>query len=249
MNDVATFGALLGQPARATMLLLLSDGRGLTATELAEAAGVTRQTASFHLSQLVDGQLLRVDRQGRHRYFRLAGSEIAELLASLRVVAAAPAAPSRPFGPHPTAMRQARMCYDHMAGELGIGVVDSLVRSGALIEAGDNFQLSADGERFLGDFGVDVAAARRRRRHFARTCLDWSERRPHLAGALGAALAGRLYELAWIERAPGERTIHVTPDGQSGLFEVFGFELGGSSSMPAYRDDCSGSTSSSTNST
>jgi len=225
MNDIAEFGALVGQPARATMLLSLLDGRGRTAGELAEEAGVTPQTASHHLAQLMAGQLLRVDRQGRHRYFRLAAPEIAELLDSVRVVAAAPTAPSRPFGPRPTAMRQARMCYDHMAGELGIGVVDSLVASGVLIEAGDNFQLTDDGERLLDEFGVDVAAARRRRRHFARTCLDWSERRPHLAGALGAALADRLFELEWVERDPEGRTLFVTPTGQRGLADTFGVDV------------------------
>jgi DNA-binding transcriptional ArsR family regulator len=225
MHDVAAIGTLIGQPARATMLLLMLDGRGRTATELADAAGITRPTASFHLAQLVEGQLVRVDRQGRHRYFRLANPTIAELLESLRVVAEAPAAAKRPFGPRPTAMRRARMCYDHMAGELGIGLVDSLVQSGALIEASDNFQLTANGEQLLGDFGVDVAAARRRRRHFARTCIDWSERRPHLAGALGAALAERLFELQWICQDPEGRTLYVTPAGQQGLSDVIGFDF------------------------
>jgi DNA-binding transcriptional ArsR family regulator len=228
MHDVpsiASVGALIGQQARADMLLLLLDGRGRTATELAEAAGITRSTASSHLTQLVNGGLVQVNRQGRHRYFRLASPEIADILKTLLAVTATPGAPERQFGPRPTAMRHARMCYDHMAGNLGIGVVDSLVESGALIENGAEFQLTPDGERFLNDFGVDVTAARRRRRHFARTCIDWSERRPHLAGALGAAIADRLFELNWITRQPEGRTLHVTPAGHEGLARTFGFEM------------------------
>lgn len=223
--SIATVGALIGQPARADMLLLLLDGRGRTATELADAASITRSTASSHLTQLVDGGLVQVNRQGRHRYFRLASPEIADLLRSLLVITATPDSPERQFGPRPTAMRRARMCYDHMAGNLGIGVVDSLIESGALIENGTEFQLTTAGERFLSDFGVDVSAARRRRRHFARTCIDWSERRPHLAGALGAAIADRLFELNWIEREPEGRTLHVTSTGHQGLSTAFGFEM------------------------
>lgn len=223
--DIASVGALIGQPARARMLLLLLDGRGRTATELAEAAGITRATASSHLTRLVDGRLVRVDRQGRHRYFRLAGPEIAGLLESMLTVRGEPARPVKPFGPRSTAMRRARMCYDHMAGNLGIGLTDGLVRSGVLIEAGDTFQLTPAGERHLEEFGIDVAGARQRRRHFARTCLDWSERRPHLAGSLGAAIANRIFELNWARREPGGRTVYVTPSGQRGLADVFGFTL------------------------
>ncbi|HEX2281001.1 MAG TPA: helix-turn-helix domain-containing protein [Thermomicrobiales bacterium] len=222
---VATVGTLIGQPARAQMLLLMLDGRGRTATELAESAGVTRSTASFHLAQLVDGRLVRVDRQGRHRYFRLAGPEIASLLKTMLAVSGAPAHSEKRFGPRPTTMRRARMCYDHMAGELGIGVTDGLIRSGALIESGDDFQLTPAGARQLTDFGIDVAATRQKKRHFARTCIDWSERRPHLAGALGAAIAHRIFELNWARREPGGRTVYVTQAGQQGLSDVFGFDF------------------------
>jgi DNA-binding transcriptional ArsR family regulator len=223
--DIASVGALIGQPARANMLLLLLDGRGRTATELADSAGITRPTASSHLGQLVDGGLVRVDRQGRHRYFRLAGTEVAGLLESLLVIAGTPEGIDQRFGPRPSDMRRARMCYDHLAGSLGVGLADGLIRAGALVEAGDNFQLTADGERLLAGFGVDVEAARRRRRHFARTCIDWSERRPHLAGALGAALAERLFDLNWIQREPESRTLHITAAGTQGLSTAFGVEI------------------------
>jgi len=223
--DLAALGALIGQPARAAMLLALMDGRGRTATELADIAGATRPTASFHLTQLVDGRFLRVERQGRHRYFRLAGPGIAELLESLLVVAERPTHPEQPFGPRRSAMRQARLCYDHLAGALGVGMTDSLLRTGALVEAGDNFELTQAGERRLTDFGIDLGAARRRRRHFARTCIDWSERRPHLAGALGAALAERLLTLRWVYREPDDRTLFITPAGRRGLSTAFGIVL------------------------
>jgi hypothetical protein len=117
------------------------------------------------------------------------------------------------------------MCYDHLAGSLGVGLTNGLIRAGALVEAGDDFQLTADGERLLAGFGVDVEAARRRRRHFARTCIDWSERRPHLAGALGAALAERLFDLNWIQREPESRTLHITAAGTQGLSTAFGVEI------------------------
>lgn len=221
-SDIVTVGALIGQPARARMLLLLLDGRGRTATELAEAAGITGATASFHLGQLVDGQLVRVKRQGRHRYFRLAGPDIAKLLESMLTVAGEPKRSEKPFGPGSTAMRRARMCYDHMAGNLGIGLTDSLIQSGALIEDGENFLLTYAGERQLENFGIDVAEVRRKRRHFARTCIDWSERRPHLAGALGAAIANRIFELDWARREPEGRTVYLTAAGQRGLADVFG---------------------------
>lgn len=223
--DIVALGTLIGQSARAAMLLALLDGRGRTATELADIAETTRSTASFHLSQLVEGRVVRVDPQGRHRYFRLARPEVAELLESLLVVAEAPRATQRLLGPRSPHLRQARMCYDHIAGALGIGLVDGLIRSGALVEGCDSFHLTAEGEQFLQDFGIDVAAARRKRRYFARLCLDWSERRPHLAGALGAALADRLFTLHWIDREPDGRTLFITPVGRRGMSGVFGIHL------------------------
>lgn len=224
--DVTTIGMLIGQETRSTMLLLLLDGRARTATELADASDVSRPTASFHLGQLVEGGLLRIERQGKHRYFRLASPEIAALLESMLVVAGTtlPDATLQ-TGPRSNDMRQARMCYDHIAGKLGIGIVDSLVHSGTLIETPDSFLLTVSGTRHLESLGIDVAAARRRRRHFARTCIDWSERRPHLAGSLGAAIADRLFASGWIEREPEGRTVYITPAGQRGLAGAFGIDI------------------------
>lgn len=225
--DLATIGALLGQPARAAMLGALMDGRARTATELADAAGVSRATASSHLALLTEGGLLAVAKQGRHRYYRLAGPEVADTLERLMALAppAVPRSPAKPVGPGRADMRRARMCYDHIAGQLGVGITDALVARGALVEDEANFRLTGDGERFLQSFGIDVEAARRRKRHFARTCLDWSERRPHLAGALGAAVAERMFGLGWIERELEGRTLLITPAGLRGLRRVFDIEI------------------------
>jgi hypothetical protein len=208
------------------MLLELLDGRARTATELADIADVGRATASSHLMRLLDSGLLRVDRQGRHRYFRLANPAVAETLEALLVLTGGSGhASTEAFGPRQSDMRRARMCYDHVAGRLGVGMTDALIGSGALVEDDANFRLTTVGERLLGDFGVDVQAARARRRHFARTCIDWSERRPHLAGALGAAIAARLMDLNWIQREPESRTLRITPAGERGLATAFGVEL------------------------
>jgi len=225
-RELTTIGTLLGQPARAAMLCELLDGRARTATELADVAGVSRATASSHLGQLIEGGLLRVEKQGRHRYFRLAGPDVAGMLESMLVLTGGSSSHRRPFGPERADMRQARMCYDHIAGTLGVGLTDALVGKGALVEDDANFLLTGTGERWLDGFGIDVDLARRKRRLFARTCLDWSERRPHLAGSLGAALADRLFGLGWIEREIEGRTLHITPTGRRGLRETFDLELG-----------------------
>lgn len=223
--DIARAGALIDQPARAEMLRLLSDGRGRTATEIAVETGISRPTASRLLNHVIEAGLVRVDRQGRHRYYRLAGPQVADLLKTLRTVPGHSNPSNTRFGPRDNAMRRARMCYDHLAGELGYGITESLVQRGALVEDGDNFQLTERGERIFADLAIDVAAARRRHRHFARTCLDWSERRPHLAGALGAALAERLFDLGWISRESDARTVHTTPTGHRELQLAFDVEI------------------------
>ena len=224
--DLSGVGALLGQPARAAMLLELLDGRARTATELADIADVSRATASSHLTQLTDGNLLRVEKQGRHRYFRLADPTVAETLESLLNLTAGAVQPARSnFGPKQDDLRRARMCYDHIAGHLGVAVTQSLIADGTLVEDDANFRMTPNGERRLVGFGIDVDAARRRRRHFARTCLDWSERRPHLAGSLGAAIADHLFQLGWINREAEGRSLRITAAGASGLNAAFGIEI------------------------
>lgn len=222
---IAEVAALVGDPARANILMALMDGRALTATELAYVAGVTPQTASGHLSRLTEGRLLVVERQGRHRYFRVASPEVARLVEALSLVAVAGPPRHRPASRIDAALREARTCYDHLAGRLGVALADALIASGHVILDRDGGELTAEGAEFLGGFGVDLDAARRRRRMFCRPCLDWSERRPHLAGAVGAALASRCFELGWFERIRDSRALRLTATGRAGLENVLAVSL------------------------
>ncbi|MEP7060872.1 MAG: winged helix-turn-helix domain-containing protein [Betaproteobacteria bacterium] len=224
MHDGPSFvgiAALIGDHARAHMLSALMAGQALTATELAQVAGVTPQTVSSHLAKLVDARLLEVESQGRHRYFRLAGADVAHLLESLMDVAARTGATRVRPGPREPALRKARVCYDHLAGELGVRVYDSLVARQLLRKSGDAVTLAPDARRFLRELDIDIDALTRERRPLCRACLDWSVRRHHLAGALGAALLRRCIDLGWARRARGSRVIAFTPPGEHALCERF----------------------------
>jgi DNA-binding transcriptional ArsR family regulator len=217
--------ALLADPTRAGMLLVLSDGRALPAGELARRMRVVPSTASEHLVRLVRQGLLQVERCGRHRYYRLADPALARALEALAVVAP-PAVPrSLRESDEVMALRYARTCYDHLAGALGVAVTEGLVQRGLLNVIDDGYSVTPRGSRRLDELGLDVAQARRRRRLFAPHCLDWSERRHHLAGALGAALADRLFALDWIARDPAGRAVRVTQEGRQGLHNWLGVEV------------------------
>lgn len=220
--DIAQVAALVGDPARANILDALLDGRALTATELAYCAGVSPQTASGHLTRLTDGQLLTVMKQGRHRYYRLAGDHVGRMLESIMAVASVGPQRHRPASRQDDALRFARTCYDHFAGRLGVGLVDGLGARGALILSPEAGELTDAGAALLDDFGVDMAKLRAQRRMFCRPCLDWTERRLHLGGAVGAALAARCFELGWTKHQKAGRAVLVTPPGRRGLAEVFG---------------------------
>lgn len=224
---IAETAALLGEPARTAMLAALLDGRALTAGELAATAGVTPQTASLHLGRLTEAGLLAVERQGRHRYHRLASPAVAQLLEGLMQVAdASPTRrPPRRTGPADEALRRARTCYDHLAGRLGVALTDALVARGQLELEADGGALTPAGEAFLDRLGLPApSAAARRGRRFCRPCLDWSERRPHLAGALGAALCAHCFGQGWLRHLPDSRAVAVTPAGQLALARQFGVE-------------------------
>jgi len=222
---IAPVASLLAEPARVAILWALLDGRELPAGELALLAGVTPPTASIHLAKLVEAGFVGARPQGRHRYYRLTRPELAPAMEAL----AALAPPGQPRTHRQArigrAVRAARTCYDHLAGRLGVAVTAALVERGALREAGGQFEVTPEGEGWLGGLGVDVAAARARRRAFAPVCLDWSERVPHVAGALGAALLDRLFALGWIERTPASRAVQVTLEGRRGFRGTFGLEI------------------------
>jgi DNA-binding transcriptional ArsR family regulator len=222
--DIAAAAELIGHPARAAMLAALMDDRGLPATELAAAAGVSAPTASSHLARLLDGGLVTVERHGRHRYYRLAGHHVAEAVEALSRIAP-PGSAAAPVESRAGELRAARTCYDHLAGVLGVSLADALQRDGVLERRDGAFTVTAVGEARLRALGVDLDAVRGERRAFARACLDWSERRDHVAGALGAALLRRLLELGWIERAADSRAVRLTDAGRAALPERLGVPL------------------------
>jgi DNA-binding transcriptional ArsR family regulator len=222
--NIAEVAALVGDPARANMLVALLDGRALTAGELAFAAHIAPPTASAHLGKLVDGRLLTVLRQGRHHYFRIASPLVARMLESINLVAAIDSPPRyRPTGPRDEALRQARFCYDHLAGRLAVALADTLVARGHVVLGDDGGEVTPAGAEFLRGFGADPAPAGRR--PYCRPCLDWSERRPHIAGAVGASLARRCFDLGWLDRVRDSRGVKITSSGRAGLARTFGLEL------------------------
>ncbi|MEC0370920.1 ArsR/SmtB family transcription factor [Paenibacillus chibensis] len=219
---VAEMVSLLGEPSRAAILTSLLDGRFHTASELALAAGVTPQTASFHLAKLTDGMLVAAEKHGRYRYYKLAGEEIAQMLEMLLTVSKPAKVTSLRQSVQMQALREARTCYDHLAGKLGVRVTQSMIERGWIAEGKEEYAVTPDGERFFASLGLDLPALRKQRRSFSRICLDWSERQHHLAGTLGHALAERFFELSWIRRADGSRAVIVTEQGSDGLKQMFG---------------------------
>ena len=223
--SLAETAALVGDPARAAMLMALMDGRALTASELARAAGVTPQTASGHLARLTAAGLLGLHCQGRHHYHRLASPAVARMLEGIIEVTAAKEA-ARPrkavvTGPRDKAMRAARTCYDHLAGRLGVNLADALTERGYVELSCEGGAVTETGLGFCRNFGVDLDADRGGH-VYCRPCLDWSERRLHIGGAFGAALATRCFALNWIRRNPESRAVSVTPAGERGFRERFG---------------------------
>ncbi len=226
MNDgphIAAIAALIGERARADILTALMAGQAHTATELAQVAGVTKQTASAHLAKLLDARLLAMQSQGRHRYFRLADPDVAELLESLMGVAQRAGAVRLKSGPREPELRKARVCYDHLAGELGVLALDSLERRRLVRRAGERLELTRAGREFCASIGLDLDAAEGRRA-LCRPCLDWSVRRNHLAGVVGAALLEHCYAHGWAKRVPGTRVVRFTAAGERAFRTHFPLE-------------------------
>ena len=240
MASNATFArvaALAGDPARAGMLHALMDGRALTASELASVARITAQTASSHLARMTEAGLLTVEKQGRHRYHRLASPDVARMMETIMQVASTLEPPRRvSVGPRDVALRAARTCYDHLAGRLGVALADAMVEKGYAELASDGGIITDTGVGFLGRIGIDVEAILTRRgkrstRVLCRPCLDWSERRPHLAGVNGAALCAHSLEKTWVRRLSDTRAVEITPKGWRVFREEFGAQLGSSSAI------------------
>jgi DNA-binding transcriptional ArsR family regulator len=224
-SGIAEFGALIAHPARAAMLTALLGGTQRPAGDLARAAWVSPQSASAHLARLVDGGLLAVEARGRHRYYHIASAEVASAIEAVSASLPQSSRPAHEVSGAPQQLRDARTCYDHLAGRLGIAVTDALVASDALRLADRMFTLTEAGEARLRDAGIDVDAARASKRRFAPACLDWTERRYHLAGALGAALCSHALAERWVVRVPGDRGLRVTVEGARALWTCFSVRL------------------------
>jgi len=228
----AEVAAIAGDPTRAGMLHALMDGRALTASELAHVAGIAPQTASGHLARMTAVGLLTVEKQGRHRYHRLATAAVAHMLESIMQVASElePARKRLVVGPRDAALRNARTCYDHLAGRLGVALADALVAAGHAELARDGGIVTDTGMAFFARIGMDVTAmsgrpTRKSGRVLCRPCLDWSERRPHLAGMVGAAICTHSFDMGWIRRSEETRAVLITPKGHRVFREEFGFQL------------------------
>lgn len=223
-NQVARIAALVGEPARTDMLLALMDGRALTAGELAAAGHIGAAAASRHLALLVEGGLLRVERQGRHRYHRLASAEVARVLEGIMQLAAASAPAPRKVatGPRDAQMRLARTCYDHLAGRIAVACAQRLVDDGALVIEDDTARVTKRAAPALARLGLATDALHHGKRPVCRPCLDWGERRMHLAGQLGALLCTHCLQQGWLLRKPGSRALEVTPRGAAALRDWLG---------------------------
>jgi DNA-binding transcriptional ArsR family regulator len=227
VSTMAEVASLVGEPARAAMLQAMMDGRALTAGELAGTANITPQTASAHLNQLCASGLVSVVQQGRYRYHRLATPQVAQMLESLMLVAAGTLTPRT--GPRDVSLRTARTCYDHIAGQLGVGIADGMKRQGLIEIDDDAGVLTGSGGDFLAHLGIVLDRPpdkpRTRAMPLCRVCLDWSERRPHLSGRLGAELCRHSTALGWIRRRQGSRALDVTPEGKRVFRDIFQLEM------------------------
>jgi DNA-binding transcriptional ArsR family regulator len=222
--DLATVADLM-TTHRAPLLLALLGGRAMTAGELAARTDISPSLASSHLSKLLDGELVSVEQHGRQRHYQLANPHVAEVIEAMLTIAPARTAQSLRQSNRGEAIRHARTCYDHLAGTLGVGLTDTLQHQRVIKATDSAYQLTESGQQRLESLGLDIAALRQRHRAFARPCQDWTERRPHLAGALGAGIAERLLELNWLQPIPGTRALRVTDSGARGLRDELGLNL------------------------
>ncbi|RFU61186.1 helix-turn-helix transcriptional regulator [Bacillus sp. V59.32b] len=224
-QNVANIAALISEYSRSAILTVLMDGRFHTASELSFMIGITPQTISYHLSKLVEGNIIAVEGQGRHRYFGIQNQEVAQIMEYLLAIAPPVEIKSLRQSREDNAIRIARTCYDHIAGNLGVKITDSLIKKNVIKQSENEFVLSIEGEHFLNDFQIKIEDVIKKRRSFCHKCLDWSERRHHLAGALGNALLERFLELQWISRSVNSRALIITPHGKKEIQDKFSIEI------------------------
>lgn len=223
--EMAEIANLIGDVSRANILAALMDGRALTALELSLAARVTPQTASSHLAKLLDANLLAVEKQGRHRYYRLASAQVARALEAVMALTLSAPPRHRAKSRSDEDMRTARMCYDHVAGRIGVGIADAMIARGHIAFEGDSGEVTDSGRAFFAELGVDLAPPTKSRRVYCRSCLDWSERRPHIAGHVGAQIASFCFEKKWLARKAATRALTITAQGVQMLPSAFGLDL------------------------
>lgn len=219
--DIARIASLVGDPARANMLTALMDGGALTASELALEAGVSLPTASSHLAKLMDGKLLTVASQGRHRYYALSGTEVANMIEAISGVAAHSGPKRARPGPRDKSMREARVCYDHLAGDHAVAMFDRFLVDEIIVRNGEEIRLGPAGPGFFAAIGIDTSGLGRSRRPMCRACLDWSVRRSHLAGSLGTAILDKILAEKWARRPAGSRVVEFTPPGRKAFEKLF----------------------------
>ncbi|WP_373049936.1 ArsR/SmtB family transcription factor [Thalassovita aquimarina] len=220
--DIARIAALIGDPARANILTALMTGKALTASELAQEAGISLQTGSAHLAKLEQGGLIAMRKSGRHKYFRLAGDEVAGVLEALMGLAAGAGQLRTRTGPRDVAMRRARVCYNHLAGEMGVRMYAAMLERGYLRQQGETLLLTSEGEVFVGSLGIDLAGLPRSKAPMCRECLDWSARQSHLAGRLGRAMLRHFIAQGWARRDKDSRVIRFNPAGTAAFDKLFG---------------------------
>lgn len=220
--DISRIAALIGDPARANILTALMSGKALTATELASEAGVTVQTTSAHLAKLEAAEMITCRKSGRHKYFTLGSDDVGHALEALMGLAAGVGHLRTRTGPKDDALREARVCYNHLAGIKGIALYRGLLMRGVIKERGEDVALTDSGSAFLQDFGLDLDALRKSKTPLCRSCLDWSARQTHLAGSVGRALLTRMQEIGWAERVEGTRVVRFTALGEKAFAQTFG---------------------------
>jgi DNA-binding transcriptional ArsR family regulator len=223
--NIAEVASLLGEASRVSILTSLMDGRFHTATELAYMAGIKPQTASFHLLKLVEGNIIKVDKQGRHRYYQLANAEVAHVLELFLAMSPPPEIRSLKQSSQVKLLQNARTCFDHLAGKLGVGITESMLNEGYFIKEEKDFLVTNKGEQFLTDIGINLDETKRKRRSFSHACLDWSERRHHIGGALGNGLMRHFFDLGWILQVDSIRAVKVTDKGKKEFKTIFNIQV------------------------